>query len=92
MPYTYKAAAQSALDVQDASNLSGVVFSFADVMRAICDRDQDKGTDWKNHHPIVTMYLLKMAELNGCDSTLNPAYDSAAKLCQQIAQGEPEAY
>ena len=87
---TYKQAAQSALDVQDASNLSGVVFSFAKVMQAVCDESHriGKGTAWRNSNPIVTMYLLKLGELNGCDSTLSTFYEVAERECQKIVAEE----
>ncbi len=64
---TYQQAAQTALDVQDACNLSGVVFSFAEAMHAICEEQQriGEGTAWKNHHPIVYLFLSKLADLNG---------------------------
>lgn len=84
----YKQAAQQALDVQNACNLSGVTHAYAEAMRAICDESNrlNKGTDWKNSHPIVTMHLLKMCELNGCGSTLHSSYDTAEKRCQEIAR------
>jgi hypothetical protein len=64
---TYKEAAQTALDVQDACNLSGVVYSFAKVMEAICEESRrlDSGTTWKNTNPIVTLFIDKLASLNG---------------------------
>ncbi len=46
---------------------------------------QAKGTNWKNRHPIVTLHLLKMAELNGCGSTLHESYDIAETVCKIIA-------
>jgi hypothetical protein len=63
---TYKQAAQNAIDCQDACNLSGVVFSFARAMQAICDKAfaEGKGTDWKNTHPIVSLYINKLRDLN----------------------------
>lgn len=64
---TYQQAAQSALDVQDACNLSGVVFAFAEAMHAICEEQQRLGqsTDWKKHHPTVTLFVNKLGDLNG---------------------------
>ncbi len=64
---TYQQAAQMALDCQDASNLSGVAKSFAGpVMDALWDeaRRTGHGTDWINQHPIVTLFLDKLASLN----------------------------
>ena len=56
-----------ALDVQDACNLSGVVNSFAtEVMPALWEesRKRNEGTAWINHHPIVTLFIDKLASLN----------------------------
>lgn len=83
---TYRQAAQSALDVQDACNLSGIVQTLArDVLPAIWA--QGEGTRAVNRNPIVTLYLLKLSELNGCGSTLHESYEPAERECCQIAQG-----
>lgn len=84
---TIKQAAQQALDIQDACNLSGVAFAYARCMQAICDESiaGSHGTEWKNSHPIVTMFLLKMSELNGCGSTLHTSYDIAEAACRKLA-------
>lgn len=64
---TYQEAIKSAFDVQDASNLSGVVKSLAGpVMDALWAeaRMTGHGTDWVNQHPVVTLFLDKLASLN----------------------------
>lgn len=63
----YRKAAESALRIQDACNLSGVVREFWEAMKGICEEDNDKrhGTAWKNSHPIVTAFLSKLNDLNG---------------------------
>jgi len=84
----YQQAAQSALDVQDACNLSGVLFSFADAMHAICEKQNElgEGTEWKNRHAIVTLYLAKLADLNGGYMNVGPEkYQRAADEVIQIA-------
>lgn len=89
---TIQQAAQWALQVQDAPNLSGVVKSLASpVIDALWEeaRKQDKGTRWVAQHPIVTMFLLKMCELNGCGSTLHESYGPAEKACQELAAQPP---
>jgi hypothetical protein len=79
-------AAQLALEVQDACNLSGVAYAFAEkVLPAIWNesRQQNKGTDFVNSHPIVTLFLDKLASLNGHSINMNFAvYDAVAKLAQ----------
>lgn len=88
MPMTYKQAAQAALDVQDACNLSGVLFSFAEVMQFLCDEAHAKnmGTKWKNHHPIVTLFVDKLADLNDRPSPWTEAYRDAYDECRKMVQ------
>lgn len=58
--------AQLAIEVQDAVNLSGVVHTFAEVMSVLSDYafENNLGTEWKNTHPIVTLFIDKLADLN----------------------------
>ena len=63
---TLQELAKDALDLQDASNLSGVVHAFH---RAISDlwenaRALNQGTDWVNRHPICRAYISKLASLS----------------------------
>lgn len=90
---TYKQSAQAALDVQDASNLSGVARSFGDAVTAVFAESQrlNKGTNWRNTHPVITLFLLKMAELNGCGSSLDISYEPAEKRCREIARDSVSA-
>lgn len=65
---TYKQAAQDALAVQDACNLSGVVKSFHEIVTNVLwpeARKDGHGTDWVNQHPIVYLFLYKLMALNG---------------------------
>jgi uncharacterized protein (UPF0548 family) len=66
---TYQQAAKAAIEVQDACNLSGVAFSFAEAMQAICDEQcrLGEGTDWKNRNPVAQLFLWKMVDLAGLD-------------------------
>ena len=60
----HKAAMQRAYDdalvVQSACNLSGVVFSFARHMETICDECRMQGTDAKNTHPVVRLFVTQL--------------------------------
>jgi hypothetical protein len=58
---------KEALQVQDACNLSGVVFSFARAMQRLCDlsRELGQGTDWKNKHVVCKLYADKIKSLTG---------------------------
>ena len=63
---TYQEAAQTAIDVQDACNLSGVVHSMGLAVSAVWDeaRRQGKGTEFVNSNPIMYLYIDKLASLN----------------------------
>jgi hypothetical protein len=90
---TYKQAAQSALDVQDACNLSGVAKSLAGpVMDALWAEARLKGhgSDFINQHPIVTLYIDKLASLNrsqGADmiDKVLGSYDEVHKIVEGAA-------
>jgi hypothetical protein len=76
-------AAQQALDVQDACNLSGVVHSFARIL-ADCDGLKDLGTDARNRHPVCMLFADKIAQLTGTQfegpSVLHAAYSACRNL------------
>jgi hypothetical protein len=76
-----KADYESAIAVQSACNLSGVVYSFARVMDKIC-RESDKGkhgTDWKNTHAICRLYAEQIYHL-----TSKKDYSEAYNECEQF--------
>lgn len=68
---TLEGLAAEALQIQDACNLSGLAIRFAVVVVELreCLRSETGGvnTDDVNQHPIVTMWLAKMADLNRTD-------------------------
>lgn len=76
---TYEKACKMAVECQDACNLSGVVFSFADAMQAVCDEKNrlGEGTDWVNSHPVSVLFASKLASLTRCKdiSVFGAAYD-----------------
>jgi hypothetical protein len=80
---------QDAIDVQDACNLSGVVHSFDKIVSRIWDEAREKGlgTDYVNRHPIVVMFVSKLASLSGGDSMEN--FRLAYEACQVLAWGGP---
>ncbi len=67
----------SALQVQLACNLSGVVHSFSRDISKLRELFPQKGTDWYNHHPICVLYSSKIGSLTGSESTrfFREAYD-----------------
>lgn len=61
-------ASREALTAQDASNLSGVAHSLSAVLTELIwpmAQRLQKGTAWVNAHPLVTLYLDKLTDLNG---------------------------
>ena len=83
---TMQEAAQRALFAQDAVNLSGLVFSFAQMMKLICEENNKHGhgTEWKNTHPICVLMLDKMYQLARGEENFHRAYHAV----QQMAAGE----
>jgi hypothetical protein len=86
-------AAQTAIDCQDACNLSGVLASFKEIVHEVIwpeARKLGKGTEYVNRHPIVTLFIYKLACLNSaymeCD------YLHASDACEAIARGESSEY
>ena len=95
MALTYQQLAQQTLDVQDACNLSGVVHSFSramDVLWAEARDGEGRGTEWINTHPIVTLFIDKLASLNGtqCYCDTHGRVSNAYSAVNKIAAGEPE--
>lgn len=90
---TLKEAAQEALDVQNACNLSGVLRSFHEIVSGpIRDeaRKQGKGIEFVNTHPIVTLFLSKLCDLNRTSEDLG-TYVIASRAVEAIAQGQEVA-
>jgi hypothetical protein len=71
---------QTALNVQVACNLSGVVFSFARVMQRICNTNG--GTDARNHHPIAVLFAEQIHALTG----YSQGYAEAYAACEENAK------
>jgi len=91
----YRKAAQDALDVQNACNLSGVVFSFNKAMATICDwaNASGYGTMWKNCHPIAVLFGVQISYLSQAGGIADDAvYTAATSKCREIANGKVYAY
>jgi hypothetical protein len=83
MIQTTQHAAQAALDVQDACNLSGVVRSFVEAIDAIRRDPAFTGTDFVNQHPIAQLFASKIEDLtrvNYDTMTFSKAYDACKAL------------
>lgn len=79
-----------ALLVQSACNLSGVIFSFCEAMKAISEESNrvGGGTDWKNSHPIARLYAEQIYFLTqGRD--WRDAYDEAVRVVEAAGMKAP---
>lgn len=76
---------EEAIGVQNASNLSGVAHTFADVMQQIWDevRANNGGTGDVNKHPVTILFLDKMNSLAGIQPT-DPHYMDAVSAAYRI--------
>lgn len=70
--------AAEAIQVQDACNLSGVAHAFSRALDHLWAhaRDGNHGTDWVNRHPITIAWVDKLAQLAGCQSTSDAAWNA----------------
>jgi len=67
----------NALAVQSACNLSGVVLSFAEAMKALCAECLD--TDARNRHPIAVLFAAQVQHLTSHGNSIDyyHAYERA---------------
>ena len=83
---------QNALNVQSASNLSGVVLQFARDMKRINEkvRAAGGGTEQVNKHPVCRLYAEQIAWLTGAGSGDTETYRQAHDACRRKAEEEHE--
>jgi hypothetical protein len=81
---------REALQVQDASNLSGVVKSLATAMDCIWAeaRDVGEGTEYVNTHPVVRLFVSKLMSLAHYTDDQDE-YSLAAATCRLRVRKEP---
>jgi hypothetical protein len=83
---------RSALQVQDACNLSGVAHSLSrDVLPAVWAEAHaaGQGTEYVNTHPAVVLFVDKLASLahvQGITDSSMQAYSNAARTCEERAE------
>lgn len=81
-------AAQTAVDIQNACNLSGVVQTFSKILSEVLwpfAKVHGYGTDWVNRHPISVLFSSKIAALTSseiCDD-FSKAYDQCLILAKK---------
>lgn len=89
---TINRAAQEALDVQNACNLSGVVKAFdraTATLWEIAHRTPHLGTDWVNKHPISVLFSSKIESLTGSGEVnkFSKSYDECVRLAAMTEEG-----
>jgi hypothetical protein len=85
---------RNALDVQDASNLSGVVYQFARDMKVICEEVRASGgvTEDVNRHAVCRLYAEQIAHLSGAGVTSDSkSYRQAYDICHAKAEKQDAA-
>ncbi len=90
---TLQEAAVLVLELQNASNLSGVLRTFHEVVSDVLwpeARRLGRGTEFVARHPIITLFLEKLCSLNGVVTDSNRVH-LAYRECRAIAASKPEA-
>lgn len=82
-----------ALQIQDASNVSGLAHSFSEVISLIWKEAHaiGKGTDWVNSHPITVLYADKIMSLTSGEDryeTFAKAYAKAQEAVVRLERDE----
>lgn len=87
---------RTALYVVDpgASNASGMIRSMNRCLDYIWAeaRDCGQGTDYVNKHPVITLFLSQLAQVNGVGpidfAAFNHAYDRCVERLNELASGQ----
>jgi hypothetical protein len=81
-------AAEEALNVQDACNLSGIVHSWSRRLARLNEKSEiwaKLGTDGRNSHPINILWADKVAHLTGTQSLGLSKVMDAYSECKRLA-------
>jgi hypothetical protein len=84
---------QSALDVQNACNLSGVLYTFANVVAELRTHlHHEVGTNFStsmlNTHPIVVLFSNKITSLSNSEDAFASAYNHCCYHASLIKKQE----
>jgi hypothetical protein len=86
---TLKELAKEALQVQDASNLSGVVHGWHRAITDLCEilrgDPEFSGTDEINHHPINKLWASKVHDLTQMGTSDIEAWKDAYDECKRLS-------
>ena len=85
---TMKELCQEAIDIQTASNLSGVVHAFSRAMtdlRTLLDKDENFSTEMLNRHHVSILFSDKIASLTGSEHGV--AFSNAYGFAKRQTEG-----
>lgn len=77
---------QNAIKVLDASNLSGVLHSFSEVVSRMVQEGMDNPT--RDNHPITILYVSKLMELTGLGLADTEKFSIAYDECQNYLKDD----
>jgi hypothetical protein len=83
--------AKEALDVQNASNLSGLIQSWSESIRELRENLPNAGTDEINRHPINALWSYKVVDLTGANcfcTSCSTRFARTYNACQELAKGK----
>ncbi len=89
---TLQEVASMAIGCQNACNASGLVHSLSEkVMPALWAESREgtgRGTSWINCHPVMILFLDKLADLAGLSTDSTEKYRWAVARCDAYSKGE----
>lgn len=89
MTMTIDQWAKDALQVQDASNLNGVVNSYREFLNQCID--EGLGNDHRHHHPVSVAFAYKIASLCGMEPLGCKVANDAFHWLERVKAGEMDA-
>ena len=81
-------AAQTALDVQNAINLSGLLHTLDQIVTDVLwpeARKLGKGTEFVNTHCVVTLFLFKLMALNASECFCSACVANFTRTSAEVA-------
>lgn len=84
---TLQHAAEQAILVQNACNLSGVVNAFSRALAIV--RENTNGTNEANRHPVSVLFTAKIMHLTRSGSMDGQTFEDAYNACHDLVTGGP---
>ncbi len=89
---TEKQICQMALDVQNASNLSGVAHSFARILGELRNLPAMTGNKWLHAHPASVLFADKIASLCNCQDLGTDVVMAAYREVYKIVDAREDSH